>query len=69
MEVKKREGESAGSLIYRFNKKTQRSGILKEARKRRFKDRPISRTKRRLSAIHKSIKKQEFEKARKMGTA
>jgi len=69
MQVKKREGESAGSLIYRFNKKTKQSGLLKEARKRRFRDRPVSKIKRRLSAIHKAKKKAEFEKARKLGVA
>jgi ribosomal protein S21 len=68
MEVKKREGESASSLIYRFTKKIQRGGILAETKKRRFQERPLNRRKRRLSAIHREQKKVEFLKAKKMGT-
>jgi len=67
MEVRKREGESASSLIYRFTKKTQQSGVLKEAKKRRFRARPVSRIKRRLSALHRVKKKAEFARAKKLG--
>jgi small subunit ribosomal protein S21 len=67
MEVKRREGESIGSFLYRFTKKMQRSGILREAKKRRFFERPISKRKRRLSAIHKDKKKKEMEKLKKLG--
>lgn len=65
--VKKREGESTGALIYRFTKKVRRSGILREARGRRFKDRPVSRTKRRFSALHKEKKRKERARAKKLG--
>lgn len=67
MQVRKKEGETAGSLLYRFSKKVQRSGILREAKKRRFHDRPISRIKRRLSALHREVKRKEREKNRKLG--
>jgi len=67
MEIKKREGESPNSLIFRFTKKTQQSGVLKEARKRRFYTRELSRTKRRASALHRNEKKKEFERAKKLG--
>ena len=67
MKVRKREGESTGSLIYRFTKRTQQSGIIKEVKKRRFRTRPVSRIKRKVSAIHKEGKKKEYERAKKMG--
>ena len=67
MEVKRREGESIGSFLYRFTKKMQRSGILREAKKRRFFERPISKRKRRLSAIHRDNKKKQMERMRKLG--
>ena len=67
MEVKRREGESIGSFIYRFTKKIQRSGVLREAKKRRFFERPVSKRKRRLSAIHREKKRLEREKLRKLG--
>lgn len=65
--VKKREGESDSALIYRFVKKIKRSGILREAKARRFKDRPVSRIKKRLSALHREIKRKEMERAKKLG--
>lgn len=67
IEVKKREGENPGYLISRFLKKIQQSGVLREAKKRRFQHRSINRNKRRLSAIHRENKKIEFEKAKKLG--
>lgn len=67
IEIKKKEGESSGSLIYRFTKKVQQSGVLREARKRKFRSREENRNKRRVSALHREQKKNEFLKARKLG--
>lgn len=69
VEVRKKEGESASSMLYRFTKKVQQSGILKEAKKRRFHKRNESKLKRKLSAIHRVEKKQEMERMRKLGIA
>jgi small subunit ribosomal protein S21 len=68
MEIKRREGESINAFLYRFNKKIQRSGVLREAKKRKHRDRPVSKQKRRLSALYREKKKKEVEKAKKMGT-
>ncbi|MEK7193929.1 MAG: 30S ribosomal protein S21 [Patescibacteria group bacterium] len=68
MEIKRRQGESISAFLYRFSKKVQRSGILREAKKRKFRGRAISKTKRKASALHREFKKREFEKERKMGT-
>jgi ribosomal protein S21 len=67
IEVRKKEGESASTMIYRFTKRIQHSGVLKEAKKRRFSRRPINRNKRRLSALHRETKKKEVERMRKLG--
>ncbi len=67
VEARRKQGESSSALLYRFTKKIKRSGVLKEARKRRFRDRNTSRLKRRLSAIHRDSKKKEMERARKLG--
>jgi len=67
--VKKREGESDSALIYRFSKKIKRSGVLKEAKARRFKGRAVSRIKKRLSALHREQKRKEMERAKKLGIA
>jgi ribosomal protein S21 len=68
MEIKRREGESTGAFLYRFSKKVQQSGILREAKKRKFRHRPVSKYKKRLSALHREQKKKEVERAKKMGT-
>ena len=65
--VRKKEGESAGLLLFRFSRKIKQSGVLKEAKKRRFRARPVNRRKNRLSAIHRANKKTELERLRKLG--
>ncbi|MDO8574435.1 MAG: 30S ribosomal protein S21 [bacterium] len=67
VKVVKREGETAGAMLFRFSKKVKQSGVLKESKKRRFRARPVNRRKKRLSAKHREEKKAEIKKARKMG--
>lgn len=67
IEVRKKEGESAASLIARFTKKVKQSGVLKEMRKRRFKVRTPNRNKRRALALKREAKRGEMEHLRKMG--
>jgi len=65
--VKKREGEPSAALIYRFTKRVQQSGVLREARKRRFSSRCATRKKRHLSAIYKSKETSRILKEKKLG--
>ena len=67
MQVKKKDGETIGSLLYRFSKKVQQSGILKEAKKRRFYKRSPNRNKRKLAAMYREDKAKEVTKDKKMG--
>lgn len=67
VEVRKKEGESASGMLYRFTKKVQQSGVLKEAKRRRFHKRNESRLKRKLSAIHRDAKRKDMERMRKLG--
>ena len=67
IEIHKKDNENPSSLISRFLKKIQQSGVLREARKRRFYARTINRNKRRLSAIHREIKKAEMKQQKKLG--
>ncbi len=69
MEVRRRENETIGALLYRFNKKVKQSGVMKELKKRRFQKRNENRSKRRMGAIYRSVKAQELEIAKKYGTA
>lgn len=67
IKVQRKEGESINSLVFRFTKRVQHSGILREAKKRRFHDRPQNRRKRLLSALYRERRKAELEKMRKLG--
>ena len=68
MEVKKRDNESVNTLIFRFIKRVQQTGVLRESKKRRFHNRSQNRLKRKLSALHRNEKKRDLEKAKKLGT-
>lgn len=67
IEARKREGEQGTALLYNFTRKVKRSGILKEVRKRKFHARPVSRIKRRASAIHREEKRVDVERQKKLG--
>lgn len=67
LEIKKRENETMNSLIYRFNKKVMQSGVVKEVKKRQFRDRQENRRGRRLAALYRIEKKHEFERVKKYG--
>jgi len=67
IQIKRKENESASSFLYRFSKKMQQSGVLREAKKRRFKHRNINKNKRKTSALYKSQKMKEVLMAKKLG--
>lgn len=67
IEVKKKDNESIGSLLRRFSKKVQQSGLLLQARSSRFQDKNLSRTERRKSALRRNEITVEKEKLRKLG--
>ncbi len=67
MEIRKRKNESVGTFLYRFNKRVQQSGILKEVKKRKAVTRPQNRRKRRISAIYRYRREKEIKRSRKLG--
>jgi len=66
--LRKKEGESVNSFLRRFSKKVYQSGVLKEAKKNKFKRRASGDTQRKRSALYRLQKGKEMAKARKMGT-
>lgn len=67
IEIKKKEGESVNAFLYRFTKKIQRSGVIKEAKKRRFQDRLPNTRARKDSALYRIAKKLDTEKQKRLG--
>lgn len=67
VEVKKSERENSQSLIRRFTRKVQQSGILLRARKSRFYQRQKSKKMRKKAALRREKLKKEYEKLKKLG--
>jgi len=67
LEVKKKEKESSQSLVRRFTKRVQQSGILIRARKARFKERKKSKDMKKEAALRREEIKKEYERLKKLG--
>jgi len=76
VEVKKNPNESTASLIRRFTKRVQGSGVLPRVRGVAYRERPLSRLKRKMKTLKsidrrkelKSIdRRKEIEKLKKLG--
>ncbi len=67
IEVEKQGRENSQSLIRRFTKKVQKSGILPRARKNRFFRRPKSEQMKKRAALRREKSKIEYEKLEKLG--
>ncbi len=68
VEARKQERETTQSLIRRFTKRVQRSGVLVRARSNRFRKRPKSHQMKKRAALRREQLRKEYETARKMGT-
>lgn len=66
--LRKKDGESNSSLVYRFTKKVMQSGVLKESKRKRYHERKANRNKIRKSALHREQKREEIRQAKRMGT-
>ena len=67
IEVKKKERESVESLIRRFNKRVQQSGVLLRAKKKRFYETGKTKTERRSAALRNRLSQERKEYLRKTG--
>lgn len=67
IQVKRKEKETAESLIRRFSRRVQQSGVLKQVRKLRFRVEEKSRDKRRSEALYKVKIRKEITRLKKLG--
>jgi len=67
LEVQKQGKESPQSLVRRFSKKVKQSGILLQAKKNRFQEKPKSKQLKKRSALRREQLKKEYETLEKMG--
>ncbi|MCL5775142.1 MAG: 30S ribosomal protein S21 [Patescibacteria group bacterium] len=66
VEVKRKDNESFDSLLRRFNRKIQQSGVLIRARKIRFFESPKSRNLQKVAARRRSQIRTEKEEQKKL---
>jgi len=67
LEAKKQERENSQSLIRRFKKRVQKSGILRRARKIRFRQSSKSKEMKKRTALRREKLRAEYEKLEKLG--
>ena len=67
LEVKKQERETSQSLVRRFGRRVQQSGLLVRARKTRFRVKPKSRQAQKRAALRREVLRKEYVKLRKLG--
>jgi len=67
IQVKRKEKETAESLIRRFSRRVQQSGVLRQVRKIRFHHAEKSRDKRRNEALYKVDIRKEINRLKKLG--
>lgn len=67
IEVKKRDNESSESLVRRFTKRVQQSGVLLRAKKRRFYEPPKNKRAQRDDALRRKAIREQREILRKLG--
>ena len=64
---KKNDRETTDSLIKRFTRRVQQSGVLMHVRKNRFNKDDKSKTERRHEAVYKHQMRKEVNKLKKLG--
>ena len=67
LEVKKQNREASQSLVRRFQKRVQQSGLLLRVRKARFRKRKKSEPMKKKAALRREELKKEYEKLSKLG--
>ncbi len=67
IEVKKKEKETSESLIRRFSRRVQQSGVLVHARRSRFLEDKKNKREKRVEALYKIKIRKEIEKMKKLG--
>ncbi|OGD23998.1 hypothetical protein A2Z10_02025 [Candidatus Azambacteria bacterium RBG_16_47_10] len=67
IEARRKEGESIGAFLRRFTKKVQNSGVLIQARRKRFKTDPKTRREMQQAATRRASTLKERERLFKLG--
>lgn len=67
IEVRKKDKETTESLMRRFSRRIQQSGVLVRARRTRFRNEEKSKVEKRQEALYKVKIRKEIDKLKKLG--
>jgi ribosomal protein S21 len=67
IEIKKNPNENNGSILRRFSRRIQESGIVRKVKGSRYNLRKESKLKVKKSALKRMSRRQEIEKLKKLG--
>jgi ribosomal protein S21 len=67
IEAKKQERETSQSLIRRFTKRVQRSGVLRQARSNRYHKRSKSPQMKKRAALRREQLRKDYQRLKKLG--
>lgn len=67
VQVTKGSSENTASLIRRFSKRVSTSGVLKKARRIKYRKRPASAFTKKKKALNRIAKEKKTDRARKLG--
>lgn len=67
VEIVKNQNETNASLIRRFQKRVQESGVIKRARSTRFFERPKSKYERQQRSLKRIERQKRYERLKKLG--
>jgi len=67
LEVSRRDKESVGSLLRRFNQRVRGSGLLQAARRHQVRQEEPNRITRRKSALVRATDRKRYQQLRKLG--
>ncbi len=65
--LSRKENETTSAFVRRFMMRVLQSGVLKEAKRKRFYERPVNRSLRRVDALERKKKAMERARMRKLG--
>lgn len=65
--IRKKEKETFLGLLRRFTKKIKESGILEKVKERRFRERPLSKKKKKVRALHRLEYRKKMARLKKLG--
>lgn len=67
IEVRKNPSENNATILRRFSRKVQESGIVKKVKSERYNERKLSKLKTKRATLKRILKRKDIERLKKLG--